>query len=68
LEGAAVKVTVVPVQMLLLGLAEIVNPGVKLVLTTMITSLEVSGLAVAHPALEVIIQVILSPSASVLFE
>jgi len=56
LVGTAVKVTLVPAQMVDPGLAEITTLAGKLELTVMVTVFDVAGLPVAQVALEVTTQ------------
>ena len=60
--GAAVKVTLVPEQMLVAD-AETATEGVTTGLTVMVMPVEVAVVGVAHVAVEVITQVIISPLA-----
>lgn len=59
--GAAVKVTEVPEQIVLPGLAEILTDGVTLVLTTIVILLLVAVVGLAQDALLVITQLTTSP-------
>ena len=59
--GTAVKVTLVPEQIVEDGLAEINTLAVTFALTVMVIVLDVAGLPVAQVALLVIIQVIVFP-------
>ena len=54
--GVAVKVTFVPAQMVVPGLAEISTLAGKLELTVMVTVFDVAGLLVAQVALDVTTQ------------
>jgi hypothetical protein len=59
----AVKVTELPAQIVLEGLAEIVTPGVTGVFTTIVMVFETSVGDVTHKSVEVIVQVMASPFA-----
>lgn len=61
--GVAVKVTDVPAQILLPGLAAMVTDGVTLVLTTIVILLLVAVAGLAQDALLVITQLTTSPLA-----
>lgn len=65
--GVAVKVTDVPAQILLPGLAAMLTDGVTLVLTTIVILLLVAVVGDAHEALLVITQLTTSPLASAPF-
>jgi hypothetical protein len=64
LAGVAVKVTLVPEQIVAPGFAEILTPAVTNGLTVIVIALEVAGLPETHTAFEFIIQVITSPSVN----
>ena len=61
--GVAVKVTLVPEQMLV-AVALTATEGVTLVLTVIVTGVEVAVVGVAHVAVDVMTQVTISPLAS----
>lgn len=61
--GAAVKVTLVPEQILVAD-AETATEGVKTGLTVMVMPVEVAVVGVAHAAVDVITHVIILPLAS----
>ena len=63
--GVAVNVTLVPVQIAPEGLAEILTLAGRFGFTTIVMADEVAGLPVAQSALEVRMQVTLSPLLSV---
>lgn len=62
--GVAVKVTDVPVQIVLPGLADMLTDGVTLLLTVIVIALLVAVNGDAQEALLVITQVITSPLAN----
>ena len=63
--GVAVKVTLVPEQMVVPGFAAMVTLTGRFGFTVMVMEFEVAGLPVAQVALEVSWQVTISPVASV---
>ena len=65
--GVAVKVTVIPGQIVLPGAATILTDGVTVVVTAITIALEVTGLGLAHVTDDVITQVITSPFIKVEF-
>jgi hypothetical protein len=67
LVGVAVKVTLVPEQMVVAEAAILTLTG-RLGLTVMVTVLEVAGLPVAQTAFEVIVHVMVFPFARALLE
>jgi len=66
LVGVAVKVTLVPAQMGIVGDETTVTEGATAPVTTIVTVFDVAGLPVTQVKLEVIIQVTMSPLAKVL--
>ena len=65
--GVAVKVTLVPVQIVLPGFAAILTDGVTVAVTTILIALDVADVGLAHANEDVIIQVTASPLARVAF-
>lgn len=65
LVGVAVKVTLVPAQMVPAGTAAMLTLAVNEELTVMVTGLEIAGLPEGQVALEIISQVTISPWAKV---
>ena len=61
------KVTLVPLQMVLPGLAAIETLTAKLGFTVMVMAFDIAGLPVTQPAFEVITQVIISLLANPAF-
>ena len=66
--GVAVKVTVVPEQMEPDGFALMLTAGTTVELTTMVIELEVAVVGLAQDALDVRMQVMISPFTNVLLE
>ena len=67
LVGVAVKVTLVPVQIVLPGLAAMVTDGTTAAVTVIVISLEVAVAGLAQASEDVITQVILLPLANAAF-
>ena len=65
--GVAVKVTLVPEQIVLPGAAAMLTDGVTFEVTVIVIALDVTGLGLAQASDEVITQVTTSPFASVEF-
>ena len=65
LVGVAVKVTLVPAQIVLPGFAEILTLAAKLAFTVITMAFDVTGLPETQGALEVITHVMLFPFAKV---
>ena len=61
------KVTFVPVQIILPGNATMLTPGVTVGFTVIVIALEVTGFGLAHATDEVMTQVTTSPFANVEF-
>ena len=66
--GVAVNVTLVPVQIELPGLAEMLTDGVTVAPTIIVIAVDVAVVGLAQPNEEVITTVITSPLANALFE
>ena len=66
--GVAVNVTLVPAQIVLPGLGEILTDGTLARVTVIAIPFDVAVLGLAHPSDEVITTVTTSPFANVLFE
>ena len=62
--GVAVNVTLVPVQIALPGLGEILTDGVSVGFTTIIIPLEVAAAGLAHASDDVMTTVTISPFAN----
>ena len=65
--GVAVKVTLVPVQIVLPGLAAMVTDGITVAVTAIVISLDVAVVGLAQASDDVITQVILLPFAKEAF-
>ena len=65
--GVAVKVTLVPEQIVLPGVAAIPTDGVTVLFTVIVMALDVTGLVLAQASDEVITQVTTSPFTNVEF-
>ena len=66
--GVAVNVTLVPAQIVLPGLAEILTEGVIPEVTFIVIPEDVAVVGLAHVAVDVITTVTISPFANALFE
>ena len=66
--GVAVKVTLVPVQIVLPGFAAMLTDGATVPVTTIVIAFEVAVAGLAQASDEVMTTVITSPFASVLIE
>ena len=67
LVGVAVNVTLVPVQIVLPGLATILTDGLTLPLTTIVIAFDVTAAGLAHASDDVITSVTTSPFTNVEF-
>ena len=65
--GVAVNITLVPVQIVVPGAADMLTDGVMVAVTDMVMALEVAGLGLAQLIDEVITQVTISPFTKVEF-